>query len=61
MTALFSGTHKDILQKCAKEWLHSPEGHASMMKALQEAKETTTKLQEERRVDSKSLQEPFSV
>jgi hypothetical protein len=32
-----------------------------MQKALQEAKAVTAKLQEERRVDLKTLQEPFTV
>lgn len=51
----------EALQQSAQQWLRSPEGRSNIQKALQEAKETTARLQEDRRVDLKSLHEPFTV
>ncbi|MGH8556990.1 MAG: hypothetical protein ACRESZ_05910 [Methylococcales bacterium] len=47
--------------KNAQQWLQSPEGKEAIQKALQEAKAVTARLQEERRVELKTLQEPFTV
>ena len=51
----------EAIKQHAQQWLQSPEGQKSILNALQEAKNITTRLQEERRVDVKSLHEPFTV
>lgn len=51
----------EVIKQYAQQWLQSPEGQKSIQNALQEAKNITTRLQEERRVDVKSLHEPFTV
>lgn len=52
---------KEELQRNARQWLQSPEGRETIRKALEESKEVTARLQEERRVDLKALHEPFTV
>lgn len=51
----------EVIKQHAQQWLQSPEGRKSIQKTLQETKNITTRLQEERRVDVKSLHEPFTV
>ncbi|MFB1490162.1 MULTISPECIES: hypothetical protein [unclassified Thiocapsa] len=52
---------QEVLQRNAQNWLKSPEGRDTIQKTLQQAKQVTARLQEERRVDLKSLHEPFTV
>ena len=54
-------TEKQAIQKTAQQWMQSPEGKEAILKAVQEAKAVTARLQEERRVELKTLQEPFTV
>jgi len=51
----------EIIRQNAQQWFRSSEGQKSIQEALQEAKNITTRLQDERRVDLKSLHEPFTV
>lgn len=51
----------EVVKQHAQQWLQSSEGQKSIQNALQEAKNITTRLQEERRVDVRSLHEPFTV
>lgn len=51
----------EVIKQNAQKWLQSSEGQQTIQNALQEAKNITTRLQEERRVDLKSLHEPFTV
>ncbi len=54
-------SRQEELQRNAQQWLQSPEGIEKLKKSLQESKAVTARLQEERRVDLKSLHEPFTV
>lgn len=61
MNITVTDAQQQALQKNAQQWLQSPEGKEAIQKALQEAKAVTARLQEERRVELKTLQEPFTV
>jgi hypothetical protein len=61
MTSKILNQPSEIIRQNAQQWLRSSEGQKSIQEALQEAKNITTRLQEERRVDLKSLHEPFTV
>jgi len=56
-----SDSKTEAFQRNAQQWLQSPEGRSDIQRALQEAKEVTARLQKDRRVDLKSLHEPFTV
>jgi hypothetical protein len=61
MSTTPSNPRAEAFQRSAQEWLQSPQGRDEIQKALQEAREITTRLQKDRRVDVKSLHEPFTV
>lgn len=59
-TKMTSIPNEEIIQN-AQRWLQSTAGQETIQNALQEAKIITTRLQEESRVDVKTLHEPFTV
>ncbi len=61
MATKTTNPQQEVLQRNAQDWLKSPEGQDTIRKTLQQAKQVTARLQEERRVDLKSLHEPFTV
>lgn len=61
MTANKLNIPSETIVQNAQKWLQSPQAKASIQSLLQETKNTTIRLQEERRVDLKSLHEPFTV
>ncbi len=61
MNITTTDAQQQALQNNAQQWLQSPEGKEAIQKALQEAKVVTARLQEKRRVELKTLQEPFTV
>lgn len=45
----------------AKKWVTSSEGERALQEGLQRATQTTAELKEARRVDPKTLHEPFTL
>lgn len=61
MATTMTNISHEVIKQNAQKWLQSSEGRQAIQNTLQEAKNITTRLQEERRVDVKSLHEPFTV
>jgi hypothetical protein len=61
MNTKFTNIPTEEIRRNAQKWFESPEGRQTILSALQESKNITARLQEERRVDAKSLHEPFTV
>jgi hypothetical protein len=61
MNSKITNLSSETLKLNAQQLLKSPDGQKSIQTALQEAKNITLRLQEDRRVDQKSLHEPFTV
>ena len=61
MISKIKGIPADDIKQNAQQWMQSAEGQKTIQDTLQESKDITTRLQEERRVDLKSLHEPFTV
>lgn len=61
MTTEPTDAQREAAQRHAQQWLQSNQGRETMLKALQDARDVTARLQRERQVDLKSLHEPFTV
>lgn len=61
MIAKMISIPNEVIKQSVQEWIQSSEAQQTIQNALQEAKSITSRLQEERRVDVKSLHEPFTV
>lgn len=61
MTTKMTSIPNEEIIHSAQLWLQSTAGQRTIQDALQEAKTITTRLQEESRVDVKTLHEPFTV